>query len=62
LTVELARDGACSAHDGSGVHTQTLKHVSSAALLGAIGQLSILHNGEHYLLRRTKQGKLILTK
>jgi hemin uptake protein HemP len=36
--------------------------IESKTLLGSSGQLIILHNGERYLLRRTKQGKLILTK
>jgi hemin uptake protein HemP len=35
---------------------------NSAELLDVHGQLTILHNGDRYLLRRTKQGKLILTK
>lgn len=36
--------------------------VSSDALLGVRGELKIEHNGEQYSLRRTRQGKLILTK
>ncbi|MEO8103820.1 MAG: hemin uptake protein HemP [Betaproteobacteria bacterium] len=36
--------------------------VSSEELLGARGELKIQHNGEIYSLRRTRQGKLILTK
>ncbi len=36
--------------------------VSSEKLLGAKGELKIQHNGELYSLRRTRQGKLILTK
>ena len=35
---------------------------SSDALLGAEGRLSILHEGESYQLRVTRQNKLILTK
>jgi len=35
---------------------------SSDALLGAEGRLSILHAGESYQLRVTRQNKLILTK
>ena len=34
----------------------------SAALLGAKGEIEITHRGETYRLRRTRQGKLILTK
>lgn len=36
--------------------------VASEDLLGARGELKIRHNGELYSLRRTRQGKLILTK
>lgn len=35
---------------------------NSEALLGSAGELKILHNGEQYNLRRTRNGKLILTK
>lgn len=36
--------------------------VESDALLGSRGELKITHNGEIYSLRRTRLGKLILTK
>lgn len=36
--------------------------LDSAALLGARGEIEITHQGETYRLRRTRQGKLILTK
>ena len=36
--------------------------VPSHELLGEQGQLQIEHQGERYLLRITRQGKLILTK
>ncbi len=36
--------------------------LNSAALLGAKGEVEITHQGETYRLRRTRQGKLILTK
>ncbi|MDA8254611.1 MAG: hemin uptake protein HemP [Betaproteobacteria bacterium] len=36
--------------------------LDSAALLGAKGEIEITHRGETYRLRRTRQGKLILTK
>ena len=36
--------------------------LDSAALLGAKGEVEITHQGETYRLRRTRQGKLILTK
>ena len=35
--------------------------VSSETLLGARGELVILHNGREYRLRLTQSGKLILT-
>jgi hemin uptake protein HemP len=35
--------------------------VSSEALLGPRGELLIVHNGREYRLRRTQNGKLILT-
>lgn len=36
--------------------------VTSEELLGAEGRLTILHEGEPYQLRLTRQNKLILTK
>ncbi|WP_310449651.1 hemin uptake protein HemP [Sulfuritalea sp.] len=36
--------------------------LDSAVLLGAKGEVEITHQGETYRLRRTRQGKLILTK
>ena len=36
--------------------------LDSATLLGAKGEVEITHQGETYRLRRTRQGKLILTK
>lgn len=47
------------------VHNHTPNQVSaldSQALLGADGLVNICHNGEIYMLRRTRLGKLILTK
>lgn len=35
--------------------------VSSESLLGARGELLIVHNGREYRLRLTQNGKLILT-
>lgn len=35
---------------------------TSESLLGERGELKIQHNGEQYSLRRTRHGKLILTK
>lgn len=36
--------------------------IDAAQLLGANGEVKLLHNGDLYSLRRTRQGKLILTK
>jgi len=36
--------------------------LDSAALLGSKDEVEIVHQGETYRLRRTRQGKLILTK
>ncbi len=36
--------------------------LDSAELLGARDEVLIVHGGETYRLRRTRQGKLILTK
>lgn len=36
--------------------------IESTALLGPHQEIDILHAGETYRLRRTRQGKLILTK
>ena len=36
--------------------------LDSAALLGSRDEVEIAHQGETYRLRRTRQGKLILTK
>lgn len=36
--------------------------MTSESLLGERGELKIQHNGELYSLRRTRHGKLILTK
>jgi hemin uptake protein HemP len=38
------------------------RSLDSEALLGAKGEVEIAHQGEIYRLRRTRQGKLILTK
>ena len=38
------------------------RSMTSEALLAERGELKIQHNGEQYSLRRTRHGKLILTK
>ena len=42
--------------------TDAVRQVTSAALLGRRDVLIIQHQGEHYSLRQTRAGKLILTK
>lgn len=42
--------------------TDNKNRVSSAQLLGNLGRIIIEHNGEEYVLRLTRSGKLILTK
>ena len=39
-----------------------LQVLDSAALFGGRDEVLIVHGGETYRLRRTRQGKLILTK
>ena len=39
-----------------------LRPLDSSTLLGDRGEVEIVHRGETYHLRRTRQGKLILTK
>jgi len=38
------------------------RRIDSKSLLGEEGRVIIEHNGQHYLLRQTHAGKLILTK
>ncbi|WP_408612874.1 hemin uptake protein HemP [Kosakonia oryzendophytica] len=40
----------------------TDRRISSQILLGDEGRVVIEHKGQHYLLRQTHAGKLILTK
>lgn len=40
----------------------TDRKICSRVLLGPEGRVVIEHNGQHYLLRQTHAGKLILTK
>ncbi|MCM2288241.1 MAG: hemin uptake protein HemP [Sulfuritalea sp.] len=42
--------------------TDAPRPLDSTTLLGAKGEVEITHQGETYRLRRTRQGKLILTK
>ena len=38
------------------------RQIDSKSLLGKEGRVIIEHDGQHYLLRQTQAGKLILTK
>ncbi|MGG5838885.1 MULTISPECIES: hemin uptake protein HemP [Enterobacteriaceae] len=38
------------------------RRIDSKSLLGEEGRVIIEHDGQHYLLRQTHAGKLILTK
>ncbi|EMF0716216.1 hemin uptake protein HemP [Citrobacter sp. Marseille-Q6884] len=40
----------------------TERRINSKSLLGNEGRVIIEHDGQHYLLRQTQAGKLILTK
>ena len=42
--------------------TSTDRRIDSKTLLGDEGRVIIEHDGQHYLLRQTHAGKLILTK
>lgn len=48
---------SCSQNSVEGSRTTT-----SDELLGSDGILTILHAGERYVLRRTRNGRLIMTK
>jgi hemin uptake protein HemP len=48
-------------HPVEAVIPQPLPRISSADLLGSRGELIIDHDGREYHLRRTQNGKLILT-
>jgi hemin uptake protein HemP len=41
---------------------EEIRTISAAALLGRVGVVRIEHEGELYTLRRTRLGRLILTK
>jgi hemin uptake protein HemP len=50
------------AHDANGASMLSPRVVTSDALLRGDSQLAILHERTVYFLRRTRLGKLILTK
>ncbi|UYU33448.1 hemin uptake protein HemP [Siccibacter colletis] len=43
-------------------HALADRAIDSKTLLGDEGRVVIVHDGQHYLLRQTQAGKLILTK
>jgi hemin uptake protein HemP len=53
---------AALAHDANGGSMPSPRVVTSDALLRGDSQLAILHERTVYFLRRTRLGKLILTK
>lgn len=55
----MFQDSSISNEDGS---KTSANRIRSEALLGEKGVLVIVHEGEEYMLRRTRLGKLILTK
>lgn len=55
-----ARTDAAKRESSSGASVPPAR-VSSESLLGARGELLIVHNGREYRLRLTQNGKLILT-
>lgn len=48
--------------EASATNSIVTAHISSATLFAGKRELLIAHGGEHYRLRLTNQGKLILTK
>lgn len=60
---EAGRPSPCSPETLVPVRqTGSLRQISSADLLGNSDALAIRHQGESYFLRKTRAGKLILTK
>ncbi|WP_409515039.1 hemin uptake protein HemP [Atlantibacter sp.] len=43
-------------------NTTAPRQIDSKTLLGSDGRIVIVHDGQHYLLRQTQAGKLLLTK
>jgi hemin uptake protein HemP len=64
-TVSLAGEMLMSPSDKpdyKNVAAVVRRQLASSDLLGGGNELRIEHNGEIYVLRQTRQGKLILTK
>ena len=60
---ESSRDGKGEKPaDPAGAARDDIRTVSAAELLGRAGVVRIEHQGELYTLRRTRLGRLILTK
>ena len=62
LPTDNATASSTSPTAGTSTTTDTLKRISSRALLGQASSLIIDHEGVRYVLRATRLGKLILTK
>ena len=60
--VRATRLRAAPARDASSAGAETPRVVTSDTLLRGESQLAILHERTVYFLRRTRLGKLILTK
>ena len=62
VKVGKCSDGAAATIDPSRLPHAVAHKLSSAAILSGHSELQIDHNGEIYRLRKTRLGKLILTK
>ena len=62
LAPRLLQVATAAAPQKTGVHVESVKRISSRALLGQNNSLVIDHEGVSYVLRATRLGKLILTK
>jgi hemin uptake protein HemP len=57
-----AASSKAAAQTSEAAQREAKETIASDALLGKQGMCVIMHNAERYLLRRTRNGKLILTK
>ncbi len=65
MSIQLASTGLVAADVGEAVSKTNVtanESVTSMTLLGERGICVIVHNAERYILRRTRNNKLILTK
>ncbi|MCA9074796.1 MAG: hemin uptake protein HemP [Planctomycetaceae bacterium] len=59
---ENTRQSAEEARSSSNPTQRSSKQIESSELFAGRTEIEILHDGETYRLRKTKAGKLILTK